>query len=47
MLDEINARFCKGALRSATTIGEMPWSMQRGHLSPYYTTRMSDLPKLR
>lgn len=47
VLDAINARFGKGSLRSATTIGEMPWSMQRGHLSPYYTTRLSDLPKLR
>lgn len=47
VLDAINARFGKGALRSATTIGEMPWSMQRGHLSPYYTTRLTDLPKLR
>lgn len=47
VLDAINARFGKGSLRSATTIGEMPWSMQRGHLSPYYTTRLPDLPKLR
>lgn len=47
VLDAINARFGKGSLRSATTIGDMPWNMQRGHLSPYYTTRLSDLPKLR
>lgn len=32
---------------TATMIGDMQWSMQRGHLSPYYTTRMSDIPKLR
>lgn len=47
VLDEINAKFGKGSLRSATTVGEMGWSMQRGHLSPYYTTRLSDLPRLK
>lgn len=47
VLDEINAKFGKGSLRSATMIGEMTWSMQRGHLSPYYTTRITDLPRLK
>lgn len=47
VIDQINAKFGKGALRSAITIGDMQWSMQRGHLSPYYTTRLADLPKLR
>ncbi|WP_339465731.1 DUF4113 domain-containing protein [Pseudomonas lurida] len=35
VLDQINAKFGKGALRSAATIGDMQWSMQHGHLSPY------------
>lgn len=47
VLDEINTKFGRGSLRSATTVGEMTWSMQRGHLSPYYTTRISDLPRLK
>jgi DNA polymerase V len=47
VLDSINSKFGRGTLRSGTTIGDMSWSMQRGHLSPLYTTRLADLPKLR
>ncbi|WP_312593870.1 Y-family DNA polymerase [Stutzerimonas nitrititolerans] len=47
VLDSINTKFGKGALRTGVTVGDASWSMQRGHLSPYYTTRLADLPKLR
>lgn len=47
IIDLINSKYGRGTLRSGTTIGDMSWSMQRGHLSPYYTTRLSDLPRLR
>lgn len=46
VLDLINAKYGRGTLRTGTTVGDATWTMQRGHLSPYYTTRLTDLPRL-
>jgi len=44
-LDRVNAKWGRGTLgiASAGLQGDRAWSMQRGNLSPAYSTRWSDL----
>ncbi|WP_158756149.1 DUF4113 domain-containing protein [Dyella sp. S184] len=44
-LDRVNAKWGRGTLgiASAELQGDRAWSMQRGNLSPAYSTRWSDL----
>jgi DNA polymerase V len=44
-LDRVNAKWGRGKLgiASAALHGDRAWSMQRGNLSPAYSTRWSDL----
>lgn len=49
-MDDINARFGKGAIRVASmgTPGKgQEWQMRRNRMTPQYTTRLSDLPVAR
>lgn len=46
-LDLINARFGRGAMVLAAAGTEKPWKMQRGNLSPAYTTNWDCLPTAR
>lgn len=46
VLDAVNGRFGRGALQLAS-LGSMPvWTMKRGRVSPRYTTRWEDVPKV-
>ncbi|RMG60120.1 MAG: DUF4113 domain-containing protein, partial [Gammaproteobacteria bacterium] len=45
-LDRIN-RSGRGRLFFASEGIRRPWQMRRDHLSPAYTTRWSDLPRVR
>jgi DNA polymerase V len=50
--DSINAKYGRGALHMgvhnpAKTDGFAPWEMKREFLSPEYTTRLADIPKVR
>jgi len=46
VLDAVNGRFGRGALQLAS-LGSMPvWTMKRGRVSPRYTTRWEDIPKV-
>lgn len=47
VLDTINSKFGRGTLKSGVLVGEMAWAMKRNHLSPSYTTKLSDLPRLK
>ncbi|WP_312299112.1 Y-family DNA polymerase [Stutzerimonas nitrititolerans] len=47
VLDTINSKFGRGTLRSGVLVGDMAWAMKRNHLSPSYTTKLSDLPRLK
>lgn len=44
VLDGINQRYGRGALRLAAEGVERPWQMRRGNLSPSYTTSWEGLP---
>ena len=46
-LDAINGRFGSGAARIASEIQSSEWKMKRSYLSPCYTTRWSDIPKVK
>lgn len=46
-LDEINSRYGHMALFPASQGVERGWSMRQAHLSPRYTTRISDVPVVR
>ena len=46
-LDKINDRFGKKAMVLASEGLKQPWKMRADHLSPRYTTRLSDLPVVR
>ncbi len=43
----INQRFGKGSLQLATELQQQKFSIRRDFLSPCYTTRWSDIPKIR
>ena len=45
VMDAINAKQGRGAIRLARDSGRGPWVMQRQHLSPGYTTSWSGLPQ--
>ncbi len=45
-IDRINARYGKDTLHLASSGLTRPWSMNRGHLSPHYTTRWSELKRV-
>lgn len=47
VLDEINQKLGRGALRVARESAQQGWEMRRQFLSPYYTTRWDDLPRVR
>jgi DNA polymerase V len=46
VLDEVNARFGRGALQLAGLGTNPVWTMKRGRVSPRYTTRWEDVPKV-
>ena len=46
-LDAIKSRFGTGAARIASEIQSNEWKMKRSYLSPCYTTRWSDIPKIK
>lgn len=45
-LDKINARFGIGTLAIASEASSADWHMKREYLSPHYTTRWYNLPKI-
>lgn len=45
-LDSVNRRYGKGALVTGSSIASDKWQMSRGLLSPCYTTRWEDIPKV-
>ncbi|MCY1377049.1 Protein UmuC [compost metagenome] len=47
VMDAINARQGRGAVRLARDASAGQWSMRREMLSPAYTTSWQDLPKAR
>jgi DNA polymerase V len=47
VLDEINGRWGRGTVRSATVPGEPDWGMQRNLMSQSYTTRLDQLWKVK
>ena len=47
VMDAINQRYGKGALRSATEGFDAAWAMRNNHLSPDYTTAWNDLMRVR
>lgn len=46
-LDAINAKFGRGAIRSAAEGGSKPWQMRRDMMSPAYTTHWGQLMRVR
>lgn len=46
-LDAINAKFGRGAIKSAAEGIKTPWQMQRRMMSPAYTTHWSELMRVR
>jgi DNA polymerase V len=44
IMDRINQRWGRGTLRTASEHAEGIWKMNRGNLSPRYTTSWSELP---
>ncbi|MFW5808169.1 MAG: DUF4113 domain-containing protein, partial [Spirochaetota bacterium] len=47
VMDEINSRYGSGAVTLAAEGMQKKWAMRREHLSPCYTTRWSDIPRVR
>jgi DNA polymerase V len=45
-LDSINKVFGKGTIRLASEQQTKSWEMKRDFLSPRYTTRWNDIPKI-
>jgi DNA polymerase V len=45
-LDAINGRFGRDTVSAGGLIQRKAWAMRRGNLSPCYTTRLSDIPKV-
>ncbi len=46
LLDEVNARFGRGAVQLGALGTKPVWTMKRGRVSPRYTTRWEDVPKV-
>lgn len=46
VLDAVNGRFGRGALQLAALGSKPVWTMKRGRVSPRYTTRWEDVPKV-
>ncbi len=46
VLDEVNARFGRGAVQLGALGTKPVWTMKRGRVSPRYTTRWADIPKV-
>lgn len=46
VLDEVNARFGRGAVQLGAMGTKPVWTMKRGRVSPRYTTRWEDVPKV-
>ncbi len=46
LLDEVNARFGRGALQLGAFGTKPAWTMKRGRVSPRYTTRWEDVPRV-
>ena len=47
VLDEVNGRFGRGALQLGALGTNPVWTMKRGRVSPRYTTRWADVPRVR
>lgn len=47
VLDQANARWGRGTLKLAAEGVAKPWQMKRERMSPAYTTRWQDLPRVR
>lgn len=47
VIDRANARWGRGTLRLAAEGMRKPWQMKREHVSPAYTTRWDELPRVR
>lgn len=47
VLDDINLKMGRGTVRLARESAQSGWEMRRQFLSPYYTTRWDDLPRVR
>jgi len=45
--DEINHRFGQDTLKLASEKSTVPWQMKRHFLSPHFTSRWQDIPKIR
>ena len=46
VLDKVNARFGRGAVQLGAMGTKLAWTMKRGRVSPRYTTRWEDVPKV-
>ena len=46
VMDRANAKWGRGTLRLAAEGMAKPWQMKRDRVSPAYTTRWEDLPKV-
>lgn len=46
VLDEVNARFGRGAVLLVALGTKAVWTMKRGRVSPRYTTRWTDVPRV-
>lgn len=46
VLDEINRRFGRGTLKIGSMGTAPAWTMKRERVSPRYTTRWGDIPKV-
>jgi len=46
VLDEVNARFGRGAVQLGALGTKPAWTMKRGRVSPRYTTRWADVPRV-
>lgn len=44
--NQINQRFGRGTLQLGTEAKQEKWAMRREFLSPRWTTRWSDIPKI-
>lgn len=45
-LDEVNRRFGRNAVRLGLPEPEAPWQMRQDKLTPFYTTRWTDIPRV-
>ena len=45
-VDQLNLRYGRGTVRTATAGVRQGWRMRRDRLSPCYTTRLEDVPKV-